>query len=273
MDIKFTKQRIFEIIETTRDDDRAGKIFDIFLLSVIIINMVLVVADTFKITHTLHEIFHIIEIICVIIFIIEYIIRIWTCDLMYPDMKKWKARFKFVFSFMAIIDLLAIFPFFMLIMAVDLRILRILRIFRLLRFFKINRYFTTFNTIGNVFKKKMSQLLSSVFIIFMLMVIVSVLMYNVEHTAQPGKFDNAFSSFWWAMATLTTIGYGDIYPITFFGQILNGIFAFLGIGLIAVPTGIISAGFVEQNSIENESEKEKEQEKCFCPYCGQKLDE
>ena len=116
------------------------------------------------------------------------------------------------------------------------------------------------------------------------MIIVSVLMYNVEHEAQPDKFTNAFSSFWWAIATLTTVGYGDIYPITVIGQVLNGVFAFLGIGLLAVPTGIISAGFVEHaNQEKDETEieykdgigkKHKEYgEKCFCPYCGQKLDE
>ena len=102
------------------------------------------------------------------------------------------------------------------------------------------------------------------------MIIAAVLMYNVENQAQPDTFDNAFSALWWAIATFTTVGYGDIYPITAAGKCLSAVIAMLGIGLVAVPTGIISAGFMEQ--IDDTQEPKQEDEKHFCPYCGHKLD-
>lgn len=109
------------------------------------------------------------------------------------------------------------------------------------------------------------------FVVALLMLISSIVMYSVENLAQPEVFTNAFSGLWWAIATFTTVGYGDIYPITAFGKVLSAIIALLGIGLVAVPTGIISAGFIEQ------MEQEKENKKCdiekhFCPYCGKKID-
>lgn len=94
-----------------------------------------------------------------------------------------------------------------------------------------------------------------------------MLMYNVEHDVQPGVFDNALSGLWWAVATLTTVGYGDIYPMTAAGRILSAIIALLGIGMIAVPTGIITAGFSEQI----EKTEKSEDERTFCPYCGKKI--
>ena len=106
------------------------------------------------------------------------------------------------------------------------------------------------------------------FVVVILMIMASILMYSIEYDAQPDVFQNAFSGFWWAIATLTTVGYGDIYPVTVAGKILGACIALLGIGLVAVPTGIISAGFVENIAIENETE-----EKTYCPYCGKNLRE
>jgi voltage-gated potassium channel len=98
-------------------------------------------------------------------------------------------------------------------------------------------------------------------------------MYNVEYDAQPEVFENAFSGLWWAVATFTTVGYGDIYPITALGKLFSGIIALLGIGLVAVPTGIISAGFIEQINNENSKDKNDGDDKHYCPYCGKKLDD
>jgi voltage-gated potassium channel len=168
---------------------------------------------------------------------------------------------------MALIDLFAILPFYVpFIIKIDLRVLRMLRIIRLFRVFKINRYTTALAIIGRVFKQKKHQLISSILVVFLLMIVASVLMYNVEHDAQPEAFSNAFSALWWAVATFTTVGYGDIYPITVMGKILSAVIAILGIGLVAVPTGIISAGFIE-----NIDYSEEEDEKQYCPYCGKKI--
>lgn len=178
-----------------------------------------------------------------------------------------KARIKYIFSFLALVDLFSILPFYIpLIIPIDLRILRVVRLFRV---FKLGRYTHALSTISNVFKRKQNQLLSSIFVVSILMIIASVLMFNVENEAQPDVFENAFSALWWAIATITTVGYGDIYPITVFGKVLSAIIALLGIGLVAVPTGIISSGFMEE--MEREKSTENEDEKCFCPYCGHKL--
>lgn len=119
------------------------------------------------------------------------------------------------------------------------------RVVRLLRLFQINAYYDALNVIGDVITGKKDQILSSVFIIMVLMVASSLVMYNLEHPVQPEVFENAFSGFWWAVSTLLTVGYGDIYPVTIAGRIFGIIITFLGVGMVAIPTGILSAGFVE----------------------------
>lgn len=266
------KKRIFEIIEVSGDGDIISKIFDIFIIALIFANLIMVIAETFNISTSVNIFLDYAETVSVVIFTIEYLLRIWTSDLLYSDMSKIKARIKYVFSFMAIIDLFAILPFYLpFFIPIDLRVLRILRVIRLLRIFKINRYTSALHTIGQVFKNKANQLISSLFVVGLLMLIASVLMYNVENSAQPDKFSNAFDAMWWAMATLTTVGYGDVFPITVAGKILSSLIAILGIGMVAVPTGIISAGFTELIS-ENKKVGQKEK-KHFCPYCGKKIDD
>lgn len=266
------KKRTFEIIEYSEKGDLASKIFDFFIVSLIILNIAIIIIDTFRIPKELSKALKYIELVSVIIFTIEYALRVWTADLLRPNLSPFKARLRYIFSFMAMIDLLAILPFYIpYIIPLDLRVLRALRIIRLLRLFKLNRYTTALKTVGSVFKAKSSELLSSLLVVLILMIISAVLMYNIESRAQPEAFDNAFSSFWWAVATLTTVGYGDIYPVTIVGKILSAIIALLGIALVAVPTGIIASGFTDQLQKERESKKEDEQ-KHFCPYCGKKID-
>lgn len=261
------KNYVYNII---RDDDEngiAGNIFDGVIISLIIVNVITVIAETFTLPTLLQDVFYYIEIASIVIFSIEYISRVYTSDLLYSDISPMKARIKYIFSFMAIIDLLAILPFYLpFIISIDLRVLRMLRIIRLLRVFKVNRYTNALTSIGAVLKRKKSQLLSSVFVVMILMIIASVLMYNIENEAQPEAFSNALSALWWAVATFTTVGYGDIYPITAMGKMLSAMIAFLGIALVAVPTGIISAGFME--SIDNVQD---DSEKYYCPYCGKKI--
>jgi len=271
MKIEAIKKKAFEIIEPCDDKNKIGKIVDMFIVILIIVNIVIIVAETFDFFNN-SNIFHIIEIFSIVIFTVEYAIRIWTSDLMAPEQNKFVVRIKYIFSFMALIDLFAILPFYIpLFIPYDLLVIRSLRIARLLRFFKVNRYTKTFATIGAVFKKKASQLISSAIIIFLLLLITSVLMYEVEHKVQPEKFANAFSSIWWTISTITTVGYGDIYPVTTLGQVLSSVISFLSIGLIAIPSGIISAGFVEQVESEKDKSEDAHNEKCFCPYCGHNL--
>jgi voltage-gated potassium channel len=265
---KALKTGVYNLIRTDDTNSFWANIFDGFIIFLIVINILLVILDTFSGFPTfVLRIFKYIEVFSVISFTIEYALRIWTADLISPELKPFKARFKYALSFMAIVDLLAILPFYLpFLFKVDLRVLRMIRLLRLLRILKFNRYTSALSHIGGVLKKKSTQLISSMSVVLILMVIASILMYNVEHDAQPEVFKNAFSGLWWSIATLTTVGYGDIYPITAWGKLLSAVIALLGIGLVAVPTGIISAGFVE------EIEEEKDELKCFCPYCGKKLD-
>lgn len=263
------KKRIFEIIQTGERGDTISITFDFIIIALIIVNVITIIIDTFTITDAVRNAISKIETVSVVIFTVEYLLRLWTSDMLNPDYGKIKAMVKYIFSFMAVIDLLAILPFYLpFLIPFDLRVLRTLRIVRLFRLFKVSRYTNAFTTISTVFKRKSSQLISSVFVVALLMVISSILMYNAEHDVQPDKFENAFSGLWWAVATFTTVGYGDIYPITVAGKILSSFIALLGIGLVAVPTGIISAGFVEVVT-ESQEEKNKKQ---FCPYCGNKLE-
>ena len=268
------KQRAFEIIQCANENDPQSKHFDLFIVALILLNLVIAVIETFDIPLSAQQAIKNIENISVIIFSIEYVLRVWTSDCLYEGLSPLQSRIKYIFSFMAFIDLLAILPFYIpLLFPIDLRVLRALRIIRMFRLFKIGRYTDAFITIGKVFKSKSSQLFSSVFVVGLLMVISAVLMYNVENTAQPDKFDNAFSGIWWSISTLTTVGYGDIYPITVLGKMLSIVIAMLGIGLIAVPTGIITSGFIEVLNEEKKQIADVVDEKCYCPYCGHRIDD
>ena len=140
-------------------------------------------------------------------------------------------------------DLLTIIPAFFLSGFVIFRMLRVARIFHL---FRLNAKYDSFNVITTVLYEKRNQIISSVFIVMILMFASSMCMYSVEHEAQPAVFRNAFSGIWWSMSTLLTVGYGDIYPVTTLGRFMAIVIAYLGVGVVAIPTGIISAGFVEQ---------------------------
>ena len=273
---KRIKQRMYEVLEGTRSNDKASRAVSIILVCLILINVAKIIADTFDLPPLAVEIGGIIETVSVVIFTVEYILRLWVADLSYPERSPFRARLKHIRSFSAIIDLISLLPSFIGPMSANFMVLRMLRVLRLLRAFKLNRYTHALHDIGEVFRKKASQLLSSMLVVSFLMVISSVLMYDAEHEAQPEVFNNALSGLWWAIATLTTVGYGDIYPVTALGRIIIGVIALLGIGLVAVPTGIITAGFSEhitQKRAEAEkAAKDDNYEKKFCPYCGHELE-
>lgn len=242
------KRQIYRIITPHSDNSRANKIFEFSIIVLVILSIACVIADTFDgLPMWLKTALPYIELVEGIIFTVEFLLRIWTADLIYSELPAWKARLKYVFSLSALIDFLAILPFYLpLIAHLNLKVLRVVRLVRLVRIFKLNRYSDAFTTIFKVLKLKSHQLVSSIFVVFLLMIIASIVMYGAEHDQQPDIFQNAFSGLWWAMATLTTVGYGDIYPVTELGRVLATVIALLGIGIVAVPTGIISAGFVEE---------------------------
>lgn len=168
---------------------------------------------------------------------------------MRPNIPESQAVWKYAVSFTGIVDLLSFLPYYLPVFfpsgAVAFRMFRVIRIFRL---FRINAYCDSLSVITEVIVSKSQQLISSVFIILTLMLASSLCMYSLEHEAQPEVFTNAFSGIWWSVSTLLTVGYGDIYPVTTMGKVFSIFITFLGVGMVAIPTGIISAGFVDQYS-------------------------
>lgn len=240
------KRRIFDIIQIGNKKDIISRLFDYFIVLVIALNLFVTLFYTFDESEPYLYILEKVEFVTIIIFLLEYALRLWTADMLYPNKNRALAIIKFIFSLYGLIDLLSFLPFFLPLSfpggIVAFRILRVIRIFRL---FKINSQYDAFNVITNVLKEKRNQLFSSIVLILIFLVATSLTMYSVEHEVQPENFKNAFSGLWWSVSTLLTVGYGDIYPITTLGQILAIVMAFLGVGLVAIPTGIISAGFVE----------------------------
>lgn len=240
---KNIKRRIFEIIQIGNRDDAISNFFDYFIVTTIFVNIIVMFLETFDELKSYSTLFTTLEVITIGIFCVEYVLRIWTAEYLYPSLSKRAARLKFLHSFDGIIDLLTILPFFFLSGFIVFRILRVVRIFHL---FRINAQYDSFNVITSVLYEKKNQIISSVLLILILMFSSSLCMYSAEHEAQPEVFKNAFSGIWWAMSSVLTVGYGDIYPITAAGKIMAMIITFLGVGVVAIPTGIISAGFVEQ---------------------------
>ncbi|MCR4625484.1 MAG: ion transporter [Lachnospiraceae bacterium] len=245
------RKKIFNIIQIGSRDNMPSRMFDIGLTVVILLNILVTFLQTFDELSELSTVFTVIEGVTVIVFCIEYILRLITADYLYPEDSKVKSRLHFMVSFDGVVDLLTILPFVFLSGFIAFRILRIVRIFHL---FRINTQYDSFNVIRLVIHDRWKQIGSSLVIIFIIMLAASLGMYSVEHAENEG-FENAFSGMWWSVSALLTVGYGDIYPITVIGKIMGIIIAFAGVGLVAIPTGIISAGFVEQYRLNSESER------------------
>lgn len=244
------RKRILEIIEVGSDLDLPSRIYDYFNAGAIVVNLLASILYTFEeVRGSCGFLLVFIEEISVAFFAVDYILRVLTAGELYDELTEFHALKKYVFSFHGVVDLLSFLPYYLPIFfpagTVAFRMIRIVRIFRL---FRINAYYDSLSVITEVISGKRQQLISSVFIIVILMLASSLCMYSLEHEAQPEVFANAFSGIWWAASTLLTVGYGDIYPITIAGKILGIIITFLGVGMVAIPTGIISAGFVDQYS-------------------------
>lgn len=241
------KKRIFEIIQIGNRKDIISKVFDIFITVVIFLNLAATMTATFDEAAAYMPVLNGIELVTSIIFLVEYCLRIWTADCLYPDKKGIKAVLRFVFSLSGLIDFFTFFPTFLpFVFPTGMVAFRIFRVIKIFRLFQINAQYDAFTVITNVLKEKKSQLFSSICMILVFMMAASLCMYSLEHEAQPEQFRNAFSGIWWSVSTLLTVGYGDIYPITTLGKMMATVISFLGVGMVAIPTGIISAGFVEQ---------------------------
>ncbi len=257
--MKINKRRIFETLEKDEGDDKLSRRFDLFIMTMILLNVLAVILETVESIYShVPELFEYFEYFSVFVFTIEYLGRLWTCTYYEKYKHPVWGRIKFIFSFIAVIDLLAIMPFYLpLIFAMDGRFLRILRLFRIVRIFKMGRYSTAFNMIVRVMTKRKEELLITFTIVMVMLILASSLMYYVENEAQPEAFSSIPATMWWGVATLTTVGYGDIYPMTGIGRALGGFIAILGVGIFALPAGIIASGFEHEIS-ERLKEKNKD---------------
>lgn len=242
------RKRLFEIIEIGLPGDVASQVYDAFNILSIVINLVVSVMYTFDDLHARFGPWLVtIEAVTVAFFAADFAMRLWTAKFLRPSLTEPRAVLRYIFSFSGLVDLLSFLPYYLPVFfpsgAVAFRMFRVARVFRL---FRVNAYYDSLGVITQVISSKRQQLFSSVFILLVLMLASSLCMYSLEHDAQPEVFSNAFSGIWWSVSTLLTIGYGDIYPVTTMGKIFSIFITFLGVGMVAIPTGIISAGFVDQ---------------------------
>ncbi len=259
------RKRVWEIVEVAKPDDTTSKVFDVFILALICLNVAAVILESMEpLDQRFHLAFEVFEYFSVVVFTLEYLARVWACLENARYAKPITGRLRFIFQPLSLIDLMSVLPFYLSFISVDLRVIRMLRLLRIFRLAKLTRYASSIRLFGRIFRDKKEELLLTCMLMFGLIIIVSSLMYFAEHEAQPDKFPDIPSAMWWSVVTLTTVGYGDIYPVTPLGKVFAGISAILGIGMFALPTGILGASFVE------EIQKQKAGRKC-CPHCGEEL--
>ncbi|MFT6872290.1 MAG: voltage-gated potassium channel [Roseivirga sp.] len=254
------KQKILRTLDKADEKDILSKRFDQFIMGLILLNVTAVIVETVDSIQSEYAlVFEYFEIFSVIIFSIEYIIRVWACTAIEKYKHPVWGRLKYMISVEAIIDLLAILPFYLpyIINHADGRIIRVLRLFRLFRIFKMGRYSLAFSLITTVVKKRREELVVTLTLLLIMLIFASTLMYYIEN--EPGKagFQSIPETMWWGVATLTTVGYGDVYPITALGKLLGAVIAILGVGLFALPAGIIAGGFESELSGKKKGKKEE----------------
>lgn len=263
------KAWLYALMEGPIDAGPAARLFNFSMMALIALNVTAIVLETVPALNARYGgYFYAFELFSITVFTVEYVLRMWsvTADERYA--RPIAGRLRYARTPLALIDLLAIAPFYLaLLFPLHLSIMRALRFVRLMRLFKLTRYAAPLQTLGAVVRERRDQLMICLFIVLVLLLFASSTVYVVEHPAQPEAFSSIPASMWWGIATLTTVGYGDIYPITPLGRVMGGIIAILGVGIFALPAGILASGFAE------ELDRRRAQEKKVCPHCGQILDD
>jgi voltage-gated potassium channel len=261
------RRRLYLTLDPNEKGGTAETIFEVFLVATIVLNILAIVLDSVTHIHDeYNDAFEYFEIFSVIFFSLEYLARLYSVVENPKFSHPVRGRLKYLISPLALVDLLAFLPFYVSRLSVDLRFLRIFRLMAVFRMFKIVRYLHALSIFRRVLRDRKEQLVLSFFFILFVLVIISFIMFLVEHEAQPDKFSSIPATMWWGIATLTTVGYGDLVPITPLGKFLGGLFAITGVGLLALPAGILSSGFFEM--LHNTNGK-KETRKC--PHCGKEF--
>ena len=227
------KQKIQNIVDDS--DSAAGKLFSYFIQSLIVLSLITFSLDTLPdLSASTRRILDIIEVATVAVFTVEYLLRILVAE----------RRVRFIFSFMGLVDLISILPFYIA-TGLDLRSLRVFRLFRLVRILKLVRYNEAIKRFYRAFVIAKEELILFGIVALILLYLSAVGIYYFENTAQPEHFRSVFHSLWWAVVTLTTVGYGDVYPITIGGKAFTFFVLIIGLGVVAVPTGIIASALTK----------------------------
>lgn len=268
--------RTWEIVEVARPGDRPSWWFDVGIRLLIALNVAVVVVETVpEIEGVGGPFFRWFEIVSVAIFTVEYAARVWSSVEDSRYRRPVLGRLRFAVTPLALVDLLAVLPALLPVVGLDLRILRGARLFRLFRILKLGRYSRALRTVGRVFRRRRGQLTIVLSALGFLLLVASSLMYLAEHEVQPEKFRSIPAAMWWGIVTLTTLGYGDVYPVTAVGRFMAGIFALSGILMVALPTAILGAGFMEVAGETTEPETDEgampETSPRRCPHCGERL--
>ncbi len=251
------RKRTYEVLEIASTGDKLSRVVDVGLIALILLSVIAIILESVQsIDDLFHAYFFWFEVTSVAIFTIEYLLRIWSCvesvDNKKSNVSNFKKRSRYCLSFAAIIDLLAILPFyFMMFGLFGNADMRFLRAFRLLRIFKLTRYSASFDILTTVFKENLRAFAAAFFILLVVMLLAASGMYYFEHESQPGKFSSIVASMWWAFSTLTTVGYGDVTPITAGGKAFGALITVVGVGMVALPTGILASAFSEQLRLRN----------------------
>lgn len=239
------RRRTYEIIEVARYGDTASKVFDWSLLVLILANAAAIVLGTVPSVAAKYGSFLVaFENFSIVVFTIEYLLRLWVAVERFPDSGPVLSRLKWATTPLALVDLLAILPAYLpLLFPVDLRLLRLLRLFRLMRLLKLGRYSQALQLFATVLREKREELVIALLSVLILLTLTSGAMFYFENPVQPEAFPSIPAAMWWGTAALTTVGYGDVYPVTVAGRILGAVTAILGIGFFALPAGILASGF------------------------------
>jgi voltage-gated potassium channel len=235
----------FRLLQPDDKTNRASRILNLFLIVLIAVNVISVVLETVEsIEARYHTLFFWIEAVSVAVFSVEYLARAWVAPEDPEFAGRRYPRLAYLLSPIALIDLVAILPFYLgFFFKIDLRFLRVLRLLRIL---KLTRYSSAMTMLLNVFREESNAFFAGFFILIVLLVLASSGAYLAEHQAQPDKFGSIPAAMWWAMATLTTVGYGDVTPITATGKVFGSLIAVVGIGMAALPAGILASGLADQ---------------------------
>lgn len=239
------RERIAAVLDVPQAGDRASLWFDRLLIGLILINVMAVVLESVSALHArFATVFYVIELFSVGVFTLEYLLRVWSI----VD-NRWRpeyahpvtGRLRFMRSPMAVIDLLAIAPFwFSMLFPVDLRFLRLARLLRVL---KLTRYSAATNLLFEVLREEFRVMGAAMFMLFLILMLMATATYYAENTAQPSDFANIPQAMWWAVVTVTTVGYGDVVPVTPLGKLFGAALGVVGVGMVALPAGILASGF------------------------------